>query len=136
MNAATERAALTLLLVDDDEIVRRFTAMILSKMGYTVLTAAGPDEALRLSEEHLGQIDLLISDVMMPRINGFELSDLLTARHAGMRTLFMSGYLEDTLHQKAGMRADADFIEKPFVTGKLLDRVRRALEDAGALRNA
>lgn len=130
MNATTERAAPTLLLVEDDEIVRRFTAMILSKMGYTVLTAAGPDEALRLGDEHAGSIDLLISDVMMPKINGFELADRLAPRHAGMRTIFMSGYPEDNLPQKAGARADADFIEKPFVTGKLLDHVRRALEDA------
>jgi DNA-binding response OmpR family regulator len=127
---------MTLLLVDDDEIVRRFMAMILSRMGYTVLSASGPHEALRLLENSAGSIDLLISDVMMPGINGFQLADQIAVRHTGMRTLFMSGYPEDDLRQMAGVHAGDSFIEKPFLTGRLLDRVRWTLEDSGARRNA
>ena len=135
MIAAAERSAMTLLLVDDDEISRRFTAMILSKMGYTVLVAAGADEALRLGDEHAGRIDLLISDVVMPRLDGFELADQLAPRHPGLRMIFMSGYPEDLLRRKMSTLPDAEFIEKPFITAMFLERIRRAIEDAVARRN-
>ena len=118
----------TILLVEDDSQVRMAAASILRRQGYQVLESADGDAALRVSAEHGGVVDLLLSDVVMPRMSGPELATRLTALRPRMKVVFMSGYTDDvTLHH--GVRsAEVAFLQKPLTPESLALKIREVLD--------
>jgi len=119
----------SVLLVEDEPLVRETTATILRAAGHTVLAAHSPAEALRICAEHSGRIDLLLTDVVMPGMNGRDLAGKITALRPGVRVLFMSGYTDNAIVHHGVLDADVAFIAKPFnpeaLTRKLLDTLAR-----------
>jgi PAS domain S-box-containing protein len=118
----------SILLVEDDEAVRLVAKGMLERLGYDVRCAAGGPEALRLTEDDPRPIDLLLTDVVMPGMNGRELADRLAARFPGMRTLFASGYTEDAIVHRGMVDATVHFIPKPFTSDGLSAKVRQVLD--------
>ncbi len=111
----------TILVVDDDDSVRRVTERLLRSSGFTVLTAASGAEALAVAANHRGSVDLLLSDIVMPGMSGRDLARDLSVQRPSMKILFMSGY-----HQHAPL-ADSQFLAKPFHRAELLEKVRAML---------
>ena len=101
---------------------------MLEMQGYTVLAASTPGEAIRLAEEHAGEIHLLMTDVVMPEMNGRELANKLLSLYPGLKWLFMSGYTADVIAHHGVLEEGVCFIQKPFSLGDLAARVREALE--------
>lgn len=117
----------TLLLVEDDVTVLRLSARLLRGLGYRVLAASGPREALQLAEAHPGPIRLLVTDVVMPDMNGLDLWRRLEASRPGLECLFVSGYTADEVGV-AGMVADSiHFLPKPYAFEVLAARIRELL---------
>jgi CheY-like chemotaxis protein len=104
----------TILLVEDEEAVRLFAEHILCEAGYRVLTAADGEEALHLAEKLLGQINLLVTDVVMPRMSGRQLAEALHKQRADLKILYMSGYTDDAVLRHGVLTAEAAFLQKPF----------------------
>jgi len=122
-----EETESTILLVEDEAVVRDVTRAVLEHAGYRVVECNGPEEALRLGSEHRGGIGLLLSDVVMPGMNGPELALRLQRLQPGLITVFMSGYADrDVLHQVLH-DGRANYIQKPFTIDVLLSRVAAAL---------
>jgi two-component system, cell cycle sensor histidine kinase and response regulator CckA len=123
--AATE----TLLVVENETAIRALVQMALERHGYAVLTAESGSEALRLAADHPGPIDLLLTDVVMPDLRGPDLAKRLVADRPGLTTLFMSGYMDDTLGEDTtSLPVLVDFIHKPFLPSALVAKVRELLE--------
>jgi CheY-like chemotaxis protein len=122
----------TVLLVEDEPGVRSLARLALEGTGYTVLTAASAEEAIRLASAHRGRIHLILTDVIMPFMNGRELAEWLVVRHPDARVLFMSGYPDDVLTPHGLELAGTSFLHKPFTPTVLVQRVREALESAPA----
>ncbi|HST61439.1 MAG TPA: PAS domain S-box protein, partial [Longimicrobium sp.] len=120
----------TVLLVEDEETVRRIAERVLSRGGYDVLTAAEGAEAMALSRQHSGVIQVLVTDLVMPRMNGSDLARRLMAERPGIRVLFISGYDRDAARTAGPLEPGTDFIEKPFSPEVLLERVGRLLEQS------
>ena len=118
----------TLLLVEDEDQVRSVLTGMLRSAGYRVLAAAGPDAARRLFKQE-GTIDLLVTDVVMPGTNGFDLARELESQRPEMRVLFVSGYTADVADRFGGLPQAANFLQKPFLPNELLRKVRRVLAD-------
>jgi signal transduction histidine kinase/CheY-like chemotaxis protein len=119
----------TVLLVEDDQVVREVAARALRVQGYTVFEAAEGVEALSLALKHISQgVDLLFTDVIMPLMNGSELAQRLRKYYPGVRVLFTSGYSGDTIDEIRLQEQDAVFIEKPFTPDELAWKVRAVLE--------
>ena len=118
----------TILLVEDEPAIMNMTQMILERLGYTVLATNFPDEAIRAAESHAGKISLLITDVIMPGMNGRELSAALLARHPHLKCLFMSGYTANVITPHGVLVTGARFIQKPFSMGDLSVKIREALD--------
>jgi two-component system cell cycle sensor histidine kinase/response regulator CckA len=126
------RGSETILLVEDDEAVRGLVRTILERQGYNVLPASNGDEALALARQLDGaRIDLLLTDVIMPRLNGRELSERLVAVRPGCKTLFMSGYTAGAIMDRGGLEPGSTFLQKPVTPETLLRMVREALGSAG-----
>jgi PAS domain S-box-containing protein len=117
----------TILLVEDEPAILRVARRMLERQGYLVLAASTPREALRLAAERAGQVHLLLTDAVMPEMNGHDLATRLLAAHPGLKLLFMSGYSANVIpHQ--GVQADSlNFIQKPFLAEELTAAVRAAL---------
>ena len=118
----------TILLVDDEETVRRFGARTLEKAGFRVVTAGTGADAIVAHDEHGDVIDLLLTDVMMPGMSGRSLAELLLARRPSLRILFMSGYAEDVLASDVGLVPGTAFLPKPFKPKALVAKVREVLD--------
>jgi PAS domain S-box-containing protein len=118
----------TVLLVEDDEMVQRLTRMLLLHLGYDVLQARDTDDAIRIADTHSSQIQLLLTDVIMPGMNGVELYSRLRAKFPGLKVLFMSGYAEDVIARQGVLPDGTQFIQKPFNMDNLASRVRQALD--------
>jgi signal transduction histidine kinase/ActR/RegA family two-component response regulator len=116
----------TILVVEDQDVVRQLVEASLEEWGYNVLAAATPNAAIELAARH--DLDLLLTDVMMPEMNGRELATLLTATQPGVRILFMSGYASDVLHEDGVLQEETNFLEKPFALHALADKVRDVLD--------
>lgn len=117
----------TILVVDDDQWVRMLARDVLAGEGYRVLEASDGQDAIRVAAEHPGPIHLLLSDVMMPGMNGCDLAAGLTALLPGLKVLFMSAYDRDFLVSH-GMNPIGPVITKPFTTDYLSRRVRMVLD--------
>lgn len=118
----------TILVVEDEEAVRKIACISLRMQGYTVLDAVGGEEAIRLSESHAGEIDLLVSDVVMPEMGGRQLLDALRERRPGLRALFMSGYTDDAVLFHGVIEATDAFLQKPFTPQSLARKVRELID--------
>jgi len=116
----------TVLVVEDEEEVRSLTRDVLEMHGYEVLEALDPDDALRLGGSHPGPIDLLITDVVMPRMSGPDLARRLRAGRPTLRVLCMSGYPEST-DRPAGDTTWNAWLQKPFNPDGLIAKVRECL---------
>lgn len=120
-----------ILLVEDESIVREVTGAVLKHAGYEVLEAAGAKEALLLARQHAGRIDVLLTDVVMPGMNGAELACHLQSQQPDLITVFMSGYAQsDIAHTMS--RTAAIHIQKPFTVNILLTRIGDALRTSSA----
>ena len=118
----------TILLVDDEETVRRFSSRVLAKHGFGVVSAGTGTEAIAAIRDRGHPIDLLLTDVMMPGMNGCQLAERLLAEYPSMRILFMSGYAEDVLAMNVGLVPGAAFLGKPFKPKALVTKVREVLD--------
>ena len=118
----------TILLVEDEAQVRKLIRGILSSAGYRVLEAADPLEALRESEQFTDTIHLLVTDVVMPTMNGRELADLLKRRRKDTKVLYLSGYAEDAIAQHGVVDPSIALLQKPVTPDALLERVREVLD--------
>lgn len=117
----------TILLVEDEDLVRRMMKRILQQNGYIVLEASNGLHGVAVADSHPGSIDLLMTDLIMPKLSGFEMAERLTAARPGLRVLFMSGYSEESiLHE--GKDSSANFLRKPFSVGDLTKKVREILD--------
>jgi two-component system cell cycle sensor histidine kinase/response regulator CckA len=119
----------TILVVEDNNLLRPIIAEMLEPHGYTILLAADGVEALTVAAQHPGTIDLLLTDVVMPRLNGRELAERLLAKNPETRVLFSSGYPADTVVRAGIAEARVSFIQKPYVAGDLLSKIRSTLRE-------
>jgi DNA-binding NtrC family response regulator len=118
----------TVLLVEDDDQVRHLARTILRRSGYRVLDARNGGEAFLVCEQEPGQIDLLLTDVVMPKMSGFQLAERLQPMRPAMKVLFMSGHTNDaTLHRRV-RDADVPFLQKPITPDNLTRRIREVLD--------
>ena len=120
----------TVLLVEDDGSILKLGERILKSLGYTVLSANSTAEATRLAEEHAGEIELLITDVVMPEMNGRELSEQLHLLYPKLKTVFMSGYTANVIAHRGVLEEGVFFMPKPFSKKDMAGKVREALESA------
>ena len=126
---ASRRPA-TILVVDDEETVLSLVRTMLWRAGFTVLEASGAEECLRVAAEHTGSIDLLISDILMPGKNGYELADELTATRPETKVLFISGYRDKVLVESTGRAtSNAPLLRKPFTQFALVSKIEEVFSD-------
>jgi two-component system, cell cycle sensor histidine kinase and response regulator CckA len=118
----------TVLLVEDEPILLQMGKAMLERLGYRVLDANSPAEAVKIAEEHKNDIHLLITDVIMPEMNGRDLADKLLSLHPHLKLLFMSGYTADVIAHHGVLDPGVKFVQKPFSMKDLANRIREALE--------
>jgi CheY-like chemotaxis protein len=118
----------TILLVEDELTLLDMISTMLQELGYTILAAGTPSEVHNLIENNGGKIDMLLTDVIMPEMNGRELAERLLRKYPGMRCLFMSGYTADIIAHHGVINNGLNFIQKPFLHHDLATMVRKALD--------
>jgi PAS domain S-box-containing protein len=118
----------TILLAEDEDAVRSFARRVLERSGYTVLEARSGEEALLMAEQHGGSIHLLLTDVVMPGMNGPKLAELICASRPQIRVLYVTGYTDNAVVHRGLLDNDVAFMQKPFTVESLTRRVRRILE--------
>ena len=118
----------TVLLVEDEAALLALCKRMLEQLGYQVLCAGTPGEAIRVAEEHRGKIHLLMTDVVMPEMNGRDLANKLLSLYPDLKCLFMSGYTADVIVHQGVLDEGVHFIQKPFSVKNLADKVRAALD--------
>jgi CheY-like chemotaxis protein len=118
----------TVLVLDDEESVRRLVTAVLASAGYNVLPAANGAHAVDIARAHEGPIHLLITDVTMPEMDGREAATAITALRPQCRVLFMSGYPAQAAFPSGALQPDEGFVQKPFVPRVLVQRVREILD--------
>jgi CheY-like chemotaxis protein len=122
------RGCETVLWVEDEDALRNLGSVVLETYGYTVLTAANGQEALRLVERRTEKLDLLLTDVVMPGISGCELASALRNLQPDLKVLFLSGYTEDTILHRGIPKDGTAFLNKPFSPASLTTKVRQVLD--------
>ena len=122
----------TILLVENEDQVRTLVGTVLRRNGYTVLETQNAGEAFLIAEQHEGELHLLLTDVVMPRISGVELAERLAATGRDLRVLYVSGYTENSLVRDTMTQNEGLFLAKPFTTDALLDKVREVLDQPRA----
>ena len=130
-SASMVRGAETILLVEDDEQVRNLTHAILANCGYTVLVAPDAAAVTTLCQSHAGDVDLLLTDVVMPSVSGRQVASQISARWPRVKVLFMSGYTENSIVHHGVLDSDTHFLAKPFTPVALADKVREVLDRNG-----
>jgi PAS domain S-box-containing protein len=117
----------TILIAEDEAALRELMCQCLKRLGYTVLPAQNGAEALEICERHPGPIHLVLTDIVMPRMNGLQLKERVAARRSGVKFLFVSGYADAALEQSELFTQHAAFLEKPFPPDELAHKVRQLL---------
>jgi CheY-like chemotaxis protein len=123
----TMRGQETVILVEDEPALLKLTKRMLERLGYQVLAASGPAEAIRIAAEHPGKIDLLMTDVVMPEMNGRDLALRLLSSKAGLKCLFMSGYTSNVIAHHGVLDKNVHFLPKPFSLKDLSEKIREVL---------
>ena len=122
----------TILLVEDEVSLLKLTVHILEGLGYTVLTADSPQKALKVFDEHQDEIHLLMTDVVMPEMNGRDLWKRLSAINTGLKCLFVSGYTADIIAQRGELADDVPFLQKPYQLEDLAAKLRQIMDSDSA----
>jgi len=125
---AAARSHETILLVEDEPTILKMTTIMLERQGYTVLAASSPEEGIRLAGEHSGRIDLLMTDVVLPGMNGRDLANNLLSRYPGIKRLFMSGYTANIIARHGVLDEGEHFIQKPFSLKDLGTKLREVMD--------
>jgi len=130
LNPALDKASAleTILVVEDDLGVRTVISRTLLRLGYAVLAAEGGREAIEMIREHEGRIDLLLTDIMMPGMNGMEVGAEVARSHPGIPIFYMSGYADQELVKRGLLDPTTHFLQKPFSPQELGRRVREVLD--------
>jgi len=118
----------TILIVEDDDSLRKLSQITLQQHGYSVLEAENGEDALRVSEAYVGPIDLLVTDVVMPKMGGKETAERLQALYPYMKVLYMSGYTDNSIVHQGVLAGGLNFLQKPFSPQALLRKVREILD--------
>jgi len=126
------RSSETILLVEDEPAVRRLARRALEAHGFRIIEAGNGPEALEICATRVAELDMLLTDIVMPGMSGVELASRLTAIDPSLRVLYMSGYTEDALGQRGVLSPETAFLPKPFTPASLADAVREVLEKARA----
>ena len=129
--AEPARGKEVVLLVEDEEGVRRLTQSLLERLGYRVLAAPGGAEALEAAAGHRGEIDVLVTDVVMPQMSGPQVAEALEPLHPGIKVLYLSGYADDAVVRHGVLGAGKAFLQKPFTAAALAEKVRQVLDEQG-----
>jgi two-component system, cell cycle sensor histidine kinase and response regulator CckA len=124
-----ERGCETILLVEDEPEILEMTSMMLERLGYRVISAGTPGEAIYLAQEYKGKIDLLVTDVIMPEMNGRDLAKNILHCHPNLKHLFMSGYTANVIAHHGVLDKGINFIQKPFSEENLGSKVREAIDE-------
>jgi two-component system, cell cycle sensor histidine kinase and response regulator CckA len=120
----------TVLVVEDEPAIMKMSKMMLEQLNYRVLAASTPGEAMRFAEEHSGLIHLLITDVVMPEMNGRDLADQLHTLYPGIKILFMSGYTASVIAHHGVLNKGVHFIQKPFSKREIAIKIKKVLEES------
>ncbi len=123
----------TVLVVEDEGLVRKLVRTILESRGYLVLEAEGGEEAFHVCRSHRGPLHLLITDVVMPRMKGKDVADRLRSIYLEMKVLYMSGYTADMIDQYGVLEPEVEFLQKPFSPLDLMNKVRVLLDGQPAV---
>ncbi len=119
----------TVLVVEDDEIVRGLACEVLEMLGYSVLKASDPKEALDICHQHTGTIDLLLTDVVLPQMDGRSLFNRVSSMRPETKVLYVSGYTEDFVVRHGVLDRGVHFLQKPFTLNGLASKVRGVLDE-------
>jgi CheY-like chemotaxis protein len=130
--APRPQRSVTILIVEDNDNLRNLLQRTLEAVGFSVLLAADGAEGLRLCQEHDHTIDLVVSDIVMPRLNGIQLSEQVRASHPAMRFLFVTGFAEEFLEVHELIKVGATILEKPFLPSEFLRKVEDTLSQGKA----
>lgn len=117
----------TVLVVEDEPALLTMTILMLEKIGYQVLAAGTPGEAIGLAEKQTSEIQLLLADVILPEMNGRDLAERLQSRYPNLKNLFMSGYTASVISHRGVLEEGVNFIQKPFSMKDLAVKVRDAI---------
>jgi len=128
MKAPTRLCLRKKLLVEDEPTILTMTRMMLERKGYSVLPAATPGEAIEMAKTHADTIHLLMTDVVMPEMNGRDLSGQITDLYPDIRLLFMSGYTANVIAHHGVLDDGVAFIQKPFSMADMTEKVRKVLD--------
>jgi CheY-like chemotaxis protein len=118
----------TVLLVEDEPVVRELAVATLREKGYTVVEAVNGEDGLRMARQHDGKIDLVLTDIVMPVMGGKEMADALRTSHPDAKILFTSGYSQDAMGHHGVLRPGLLFLQKPYISTTLARKVREALD--------
>ncbi len=121
-----------MLLVEDEDAVRLFGARALRNKGYKVLEARSGEAALEIMASHKDPVDLIITDVVMPRMDGPTLIKEVRLKQPGLKVIFISGYAEDNFRRRLDMDADIHFLPKPFSLKQLAGKVKEVMREGSA----
>ncbi len=131
VSGAEKPGSATVLVVEDDESLRELTTEILQEIGYVVLVATNGRQALKICQESGQRIDLLISDMVMPEMDGLQLAEKVAGSHPSMKILLMSGYTEHAVMRQRALPPGIHFVHKPFTPTALRAKVREVLAKDG-----
>ena len=118
----------TILVAEDSAEVLDYSCKILTSLGYRILTASSGEEALQVAEAHTGEIQLLMTDVILPGMNGRQIADRLTELYPGLKVLYCSGYTENSIVHHGVLNPELHFIKKPFNKLTLSQKIRSVLD--------
>jgi len=121
-----EAVGRTILLVEDEPLIRHVASEMLESLGYVVMSAAAPGEAMDMARNHAGRIDLLMTDLIMPEMNGQSLAKHIKSLHPEARLLFMSGYTAEFVARNGVLEAGGSFLSKPFTLDDLMMKINEA----------
>jgi two-component system cell cycle sensor histidine kinase/response regulator CckA len=122
------RGTETILIVEDEENILQLIVLTLRRHGYQIIAAPVPEMALIMAASHPGTIDLLVTDIVMPGMNGKQLQEKLAVIQPRMKSLFMSGYTSEVIAQHGDLEPRLNFLQKPFTIQGFLEKVRKTLE--------
>jgi two-component system cell cycle sensor histidine kinase/response regulator CckA len=131
VSGAEQRGSATVLVVEDDESLRELTTEILKEIGYDVLVASNGRQALEICEANGRNIQLMISDMVMPEMDGLQLAEKVAGAHPGMKIILMSGYTEHAVMRQRSVPPGIHFVHKPFTPTALRAKVREVLASDG-----